>query len=167
MGRAATNVVGDAENIQATIHDSIQELAEVMLQREPRRRRSVRDEGEESEEEINPFSEYRSRHGDDGSDVLQERDDRRWESGFKINIPEFHGGVRGEELLDWLVAVEEAMEFKRVPEDRKVSLVATKFRGKGSILVVAGQGHQSKIGKGENPIMGEVTDVIEVHFPSL
>ncbi|CAL9232869.1 unnamed protein product, partial [Arabidopsis halleri] len=55
--------------------------------------------------------------------------DTRWEASFKVEIPEFHGGIRGDLLLDWLVAVEEILEFKRVPEDRKVALVATRFCG--------------------------------------
>lgn len=32
--------------------------------------------------------------------------DRRWESGLKVDIPEFQGSIRGEDLLDWLIAVE-------------------------------------------------------------
>uniref|UniRef100_A0A0D3AGG0 Retrotransposon gag domain-containing protein n=1 Tax=Brassica oleracea var. oleracea TaxID=109376 RepID=A0A0D3AGG0_BRAOL len=62
----------------------------------------------------------------------RDREDRSWELGFKVDIPEFHCGFRGEELLDWLVAVQEMLEFKRVPEERKVALVATKFRGKAA-----------------------------------
>jgi hypothetical protein len=38
--------------------------------------------------------------------------------------------MQPEEFLDWVTAVEEILDFKRVPEDRRVSLVATKFRGK-------------------------------------
>lgn len=59
----------------------------------------------------------------------QRQNDTRWEAGFRVDIPEFHGGIRGDQLLDWLVSVEEILEFKGVPEDRKVALVATKFRG--------------------------------------
>lgn len=46
-----------------------------------------------------------------------------------MEIPEFHGGVRGDALLDWMVSVEEILEFKQVPEDRRVPLVAMRFRG--------------------------------------
>ena len=56
----------------------------------------------------------------------------RWESGFKLEIPEFLGGMQPEEFLDWVAAVEEILEFKRVPDDRRVSLVATKFRGRAA-----------------------------------
>jgi ADP-heptose:LPS heptosyltransferase len=34
--------------------------------------------------------------------------------------------------LDWIAAVEEVLDFKGVPEDRRVSLVATKFRGRAA-----------------------------------
>ena len=44
-------------------------------------------------------------------------------------IPEFHGGLRGDDLIDWLVSVEEILEFKHVPQDRRVPLVAMRFRG--------------------------------------
>lgn len=51
----------------------------------------------------------------------------RWESDFKVEIPEFHGVMRGEALLDWIVSAEYVVEFKRVPVDRSVMLVAMKF----------------------------------------
>jgi hypothetical protein len=40
--------------------------------------------------------------------------------------------MQPEEFLDWVAAVEEILDFKRVPEDRWVSLVATKFRGRAA-----------------------------------
>ena len=59
----------------------------------------------------------------------QDHHDTHWERSFRVDIPEFHGGLRGDELIDWLVSVEEIMEFKQVPFDRRVSLVAMRFRG--------------------------------------
>lgn len=52
--------------------------------------------------------------------------------GFKMEMPEFHGGVRGDEHLDWLITVQEMLEFKWVLEERKVVLVTTKFRRKAA-----------------------------------
>ncbi|KAF7149579.1 hypothetical protein RHSIM_Rhsim02G0208700 [Rhododendron simsii] len=57
---------------------------------------------------------------------------RRWESGFKLDIPEFKGCSQPDEFLDWVAAVEEILEFKEVPLDTRVSLVATKFRGRAA-----------------------------------
>nr|GEZ66895.1 reverse transcriptase domain-containing protein [Tanacetum cinerariifolium] len=37
-----------------------------------------------------------------------------------------------EGFIDWLVAVEEVFEFKEVPGNKKVSLIATKLRGRAS-----------------------------------
>ncbi|PWA53208.1 reverse transcriptase domain-containing protein [Artemisia annua] len=60
-------------------------------------------------------------------------DDRRWESGLRVNIPEFDGDTLNPEgFIDWLVAVEEVFEFKEVPENKKVSLIATRLRGRAS-----------------------------------
>ena len=56
----------------------------------------------------------------------------KWESGFKLDIPEFKGCLQPEEFLDWVAAVEEILEFKEVPQDKRVSLVATKFRGRAA-----------------------------------
>lgn len=55
--------------------------------------------------------------------------DNRWEHSFKVDIPEFNGGLRGDDLVDWVVAVEEVLDFKQVPDDRRVPLVAMRFRG--------------------------------------
>lgn len=54
---------------------------------------------------------------------------RQWVSNFKFDIPEFNGCMQPHEFLDWVVAVEETLEFKEVPLGKQVPLVATKFRG--------------------------------------
>lgn len=60
---------------------------------------------------------------------LHENYDNRWERSFRVDIPEFHGGLRGDDLVDWLISVEEIFDFKQVPPGRRVSLVAMWFRG--------------------------------------
>jgi hypothetical protein len=50
--------------------------------------------------------------------------------GLKIDIPEFHGGLQTDEYLDWINTVDEVSEFKQVPEDKRVALVATRLRGR-------------------------------------
>lgn len=85
----------------------------------------VDDEGSK-ENRDHPFAHnwhHRNRHRE------EERKDRRWESGFKWEIPKFHGRACGEELLDCLVAVNELLEFKQVPAEKQVALVVTKFHG--------------------------------------
>ena len=51
----------------------------------------------------------------------------RWVDGFKPNIPEFQGNLQPDEFMDQVAAVGEVLNFKEVPEDRRVSLVATKL----------------------------------------
>ena len=75
------------------------------------------------DENGNPFVE----HGVHGHQPLVQAHGNRWESSFKLDILKFNMGLQLEEFLDWIVAVEEVFEFKGVPEDRRVSLVATKF----------------------------------------
>lgn len=87
--------------------------------------------GEFSDDEItesvdNPFAPL-APSVDDQSD-----DNRRWEMGFRVDIPEFTGGLQADEFLDWLGAVDEILDFKDVPDDRRVQLVATRLRGRAA-----------------------------------
>ncbi|GKF05266.1 hypothetical protein Tco_0035934, partial [Tanacetum coccineum] len=55
------------------------------------------------------------------------------ESGMRVNIPEFDGNTLNPEgFIDWLVAVEEVFDFKEIHENKRVSLIATKLRGRAS-----------------------------------
>ncbi|GJX32580.1 putative nucleotidyltransferase, ribonuclease H [Tanacetum coccineum] len=57
----------------------------------------------------------------------------KMEYGMRVNIPDFAGDTLSPEgFIDWLVAVEEVFEFKEVPENKRVSLIATKLRGRAS-----------------------------------
>ncbi|KAG7537773.1 hypothetical protein ISN44_As13g016240 [Arabidopsis suecica] len=47
-------------------------------------------------------------------------------------LPEFHGGQSAEELLDWMVTVEETLELRCIPLERSVPMVAMRFRGTAS-----------------------------------
>ncbi|GJV32643.1 putative reverse transcriptase domain-containing protein [Tanacetum coccineum] len=52
---------------------------------------------------------------------------------MRVNIPDFAGDTLSPEgFIDWLVAVEEVFEFKEVPENKRVSLIATKLHGRAS-----------------------------------
>ena len=63
------------------------------------RHRTPEREDKSSGSFANPFSGRRPR--------TESTDDRRWESGLRIDIPEFQGSGRPEELLDWINAIEE------------------------------------------------------------
>ena len=65
----------------------------------------------------NPFAGQRRRR----EKPLVSYNSNKWESGFKLDIPEFKGCLQPEEFLDWVAAVEEILEFKEVPQDKRVS----------------------------------------------
>ncbi|CAL9247404.1 unnamed protein product [Arabidopsis halleri] len=114
-------------SIQASIQSSMRELGDNLTQHfQPRVR------GNNRHEEIavdNPFAANQQAGNQDIVVRRQDQRESRWELGFKVDIPEFNGGIRGDSLIDWLVTVEEILDFKQVPNDRRVPLVATKFRG--------------------------------------
>ncbi|KAG2269597.1 hypothetical protein Bca52824_064152 [Brassica carinata] len=70
----------------------------------------------------------RRRPNIDDSDSDDEDDDSAWKTSFKIELPEFKGSTNAEDLLDWFVTVEEILEFKQIPLDRCVPLIAIRFR---------------------------------------
>ncbi|XP_031390864.1 uncharacterized protein LOC116203312 [Punica granatum] len=61
-----------------------------------------------------------------------EEDRQRRETGIRTDIPELQGGLQPEEFLDWLRTIEEVLEFKGVPETKRVQLVATRLRGRAT-----------------------------------
>ncbi|KAK9150784.1 hypothetical protein Syun_009093 [Stephania yunnanensis] len=93
------------------------------------RRESVGDEPVRDSSTEGRMSMLRHRGGATGPRAVED-DRRRWESGMKTEVPEFHGTLQPEEFLDWLASVEEVLEFKGVPEDKRVQLVATRFRNR-------------------------------------
>jgi hypothetical protein len=95
------------------------------------------------DEDGNPFTECRvHRH-----QPLVQAQANRWEFGFKLDISKFNGGLQPEEFLDWIVAVEEVLDFKGVLEDRQVSLVATKFRGRAAVWWQQLKQSRTRLGK--------------------
>ncbi|GKB31452.1 putative nucleotidyltransferase, ribonuclease H [Tanacetum coccineum] len=101
------------------------------------RRGNRNSRGTDDEQSENPFGEDDDSSSDEQSGRRprrnQREDNRRWESGMRVNIPDFAGDTLSPEgFIDWLVAVEEVFEFKEVPENKRVSLIATKLRGRAS-----------------------------------
>jgi hypothetical protein len=129
---------GDNEEVQAAmraqIKDLTNQLAESHLYDRRRRRTPPQQEEEEDKDDYSygsaiPFAERRTQ----GRRPPAQAHANRWESGFKLDIPKILGGMQPEEFLDWVAAVEEILDFNRVPKDRWVSLVATKFRGRAAV----------------------------------
>ena len=55
-----------------------------------------------------------------------------WESSMHIEVPEFQGSLQPEEFIDWLCTTKEVMEFKGVPEEMNVPLIATRLWGRAA-----------------------------------
>ena len=51
----------------------------------------------------------------------------------KIDLPEFRGRLQPKEFLEWLSAIEKFFEYKNIPENQQVKLVATRLNGYASI----------------------------------
>ena len=89
-------------------------------------------ESEASDDESNSL-------GDSEGDVYARRSRRhprpqdRSYNDFKVDIPEFEGQLDPDLFLDWLQTVERVFEFKDIPDERKVKLVALKLRKYASI----------------------------------
>ncbi|XP_024013113.1 uncharacterized protein LOC112087328 [Eutrema salsugineum] len=109
-----------------SLHQSMRDVVETILNNQPHRI-------DEDDDRENPFAHERNQRQLQKNQAQPIHDaDCRWEMGFKVDIPEFHGSIRGEDLLDWIVTVEEVLDFKQVPANRQVALVATKLRGQAA-----------------------------------
>ena len=67
----------------------------------------------------------------DASRLVQPR--RESHLHFRVDIPKFEGQLDSDLLLDWLQTMERVFEYKVIPDDKKVKLVALKLRKYASI----------------------------------
>ena len=79
----------------------------------PRNHASEEEEVFDGEPAI-PFADYPPRE----RRVFPHNRNSHWETGVKIDIPEFHGGLSAEDFLDWVNDVEDILEFIKVPEEK-------------------------------------------------
>ena len=98
----------------------------------PERHRSLSLDREGSEGDVEDENPFANVARPDLRAARHVPDSRRWEAGIKIEIPEFQGSLQPDELIDWINNVEEILEFKEVPADKRVPLVVTRFRGRAS-----------------------------------
>lgn len=95
----------------------------------------------------NPFAPLRNNRVVAPANVQEEAADVQWERGFKTELPEFHGNASAEELLDWIVTVEEILEFKRVPLERCVPVLSMRFRGRAAAWWTQLKTTRARLGK--------------------
>ena len=79
----------------------------------------------------------------------QVRCSREVHNDFKVDIPEFGGKLDPDEFLDWLQTVERVFDFKDIPDEKKVKLVALKLRRYASAWWANVVGKRDKKGKGQ------------------
>uniref|UniRef100_A0A2N9GDV0 RNA-directed DNA polymerase n=1 Tax=Fagus sylvatica TaxID=28930 RepID=A0A2N9GDV0_FAGSY len=110
----------------------LQELQQCLEQYE-NQRRGARHHDSESDNE-NPFHRAHS-HSSGESTPPHPRFVRNSRPGFdmKVDIPDFEGKMQPDDFIDWLTTVERIFDFKDVPENRKVKVVAIKLRKHASI----------------------------------
>jgi hypothetical protein len=56
-----------------------------------------------------------------------------WEAGVKLDISEFQGCLQPEEFLDWVIIVEEDLDFKWLFDEQLISLVVHELWGKVAV----------------------------------
>ncbi|XP_013669317.2 uncharacterized protein LOC106373730 [Brassica napus] len=71
----------------------------------------------------------------------------RWDQSFKFEIPDFHGSQVAEDLLDWIATVDEILEFKHVPLDQCVSVLAMRFRSRSTAWWTQLKASRLRLGK--------------------
>jgi hypothetical protein len=110
----------------------LQELQQ-RLEQYKNQRRGARHHDSESDNE-NPFHRAHS-HSSGESTPPHPRFVRNSRPSFdmKVDIPDFEGKMQPDDFIDWLTTVERIFDFKDVPENRKVKVVAIKLRKHASI----------------------------------
>ncbi|PKI37096.1 hypothetical protein CRG98_042530 [Punica granatum] len=83
----------------------------------------------EEDEEENPFHEESD--SSNGNATFQHHG--REDYGVKVDIPDFEGHLNPEHFIDWLATVECVFDYKSIPEDKKVKLVAIRLKKHASI----------------------------------
>lgn len=105
---APTDDAQTLAHLQEQIHQLTTAVQALALQQEEYI--NVQPQEKSDNEEDNPFAE----HDENGLII---------EQGFKYELPEFHGRHSAEGFLDWIVTVEDTLEFKRVSLERCVPMI--------------------------------------------
>ena len=160
--RTEAEITRDAiAELQAQMANITTTLQALNVQRPPPpppRENVERDDDEEEDEDdaadpfaaavdANPFAPLRNNRAIAQDNVQVAAADNQWTTGFKTEIPEFHGNTSAEELLDWIVTVEEILEFKRAPLERCVPLLTMRFRGRAAAWWTQTKTAQARLGK--------------------
>ena len=113
------------------------QLGESMKQKKKalRSSRSSSTSGLTQEEEALEASHHIESSSDD-EPFMRPRRHRRNQSNFgdiKVEVSEFEGRLDPDEFIEWLQTVERVFDYKEIPEDKKVKLVALRLRKYASL----------------------------------
>ncbi|CAA7042010.1 unnamed protein product [Microthlaspi erraticum] len=124
------------EELRQSLTSSLETALRAAIGAQPRpvRRNAPAVDEDSEDEDGNPFAvdAQRRQQQQDAFGDAPRGDNHRWESGFRLDLPEFSGGLQADEFLDWVNTTKELLTFKSVPDDMRVSLVATRFKGRAS-----------------------------------
>ena len=84
---------------------------------------------------------------------------------FKVEIPKFEGQLNSDEFIDWMNTVERVFEYKDVPNDKKVNLIALKLYKYASIWWSNVLSKRSKKGKGKIRSWRKMKEKLKAKFP--
>lgn len=99
--------------------------------------------------------ETQSQEGGEGS-IDGEKDENpfgkqggSYRRGFdmKVDVPEFEGGMRPDDFIDWLNTIERVFEYKEIPDEQRVKLVAIKLVKKASAWWEQLKARSDRLGK--------------------
>lgn len=83
---------------------------------------------------------------------------------FKAEIPKFEGHLDLDMFLDWLRTVERVFDYKDIPEEKKVKLVALKLRKYASIWWANLMTKRARKGKGQIRTWTKMRDRLKSKF---
>lgn len=66
------------------------------------------------------------------SSSMRRNNQEKSSTDFKVEIPTFDGKDDPDDFIEWLETIERIFDFKDVEEEKKVKLIALKFRGYAS-----------------------------------
>ena len=68
---------------------------------------------------------------------------------FKVDIPEFEGKLDPDDFLEWIQTVERVFEYKEIPDEQKVKVIALKLRKYASLWWTNLLAKRARQGKGK------------------
>ena len=83
---------------------------------------------------------------------------------MRIEVPKFQENLQPEEFIDQSCTIEEVMKFKGVPEEMKVSLIATRLQGRATAWWQQFKLTRSRLGKSKVTTQEKMKKNLHVTF---